>query len=209
MAVNDTYELRVQGTAGGQEHIHTLHMRQSAAAVGSAELITQWTTGCHLAYRNLFGISDPVTTLLAGQAVCGTQPLPAPVEVVPAVGVQNGTRTGDANRSPAFIAGLVAVRTAFAGRSRRGRFFLGGLRDEDYNLDNMSSTWIALAVAYADAVTAAFITAVGANFYLVVHSRTLADIVGTACQDSSTLATSLVVSPFTTTMRSRKKGHGV
>jgi len=208
-AVNDTYELRVIGHILSQQHIHTLHFRQSAAGVGAAELITQYSGAPLTAYRACFSIDDPCVEMLHAQMVCGSVPLEAAVEVNRSpFSAQAGSRVSNVDRSPTFMAGLVSIKTAFSGRSRRGRFFLGGLRDSDFLQNSMDAAWIALAQAYANALKAAFVTAVGANFYQVIHSRTLAAVPGTDCQSSSTLVTDYVVSTVPTTMRSRKLGHG-
>lgn len=209
MAINDTLELTVQGTVASTQHIHSLHFR-SIGVLAADVLITEWMASCATTYRALFVTNDSPCQLLRAEVVCGAEPLPAAVEFVPAAGTQLGTRTASAGeRSPAFVAALVTERTALAGRSRMGRFFIGGLTDGSFDLNDLAASYLTLVNAYIAALLAQFVTPSTPSFRQVVHSRKLAAVPGTQCQDSSAAVTAMIPSTRPTTMRSRKLGHGL
>lgn len=208
MPIYDTVELSVRGLATTQQHIHTLHFRYTDILATEALLIAAWQGAPQTAYRALFATAASPIQLIHAQQVCGTVPLRAAVEVAPLVAATAGTRVNDPEVSPSFCASLVGVKTALAGRTRQGRFFLGGLYDADYTGNLMNAPYITLLTNYVNALMTAFVTPVLPQFQLVVHSRKLAAVPGTQCQDSSTPVTNLLVSNRPTTMRSRKFGHG-
>jgi hypothetical protein len=209
MAINDTTQLAVRGIVAGQDHVHTLHFRHMALPPDSEQaLIDEWQAGCRTAYRAAFITFDsPVITLTARQ-VCGTVPLRAPVEETEAVGNQPGTRTPSGDRLAPWLASVTSERTALAGRSRRGRYYLGGLIEADIVMADLQSAYLTLVQAYATALLTVFGPAgTSANFKLAVHSSKLA-AQGLQCQDSSTLVNGLIVRSPLATMKSRKAGSG-
>lgn len=207
--LNETYLLVVRGNMFGAMHIHTLHFREGASALGEAGLLTAWQGAPMTAYRGCFHNSSTPTLSLKVQKVCGTAPLPAAVEVIPTTPNQLGTRTTVGDGMPTYVACVVSEKTALAGRTRQGRFFLGGLFEADNSYNTLAPAYITIVQAYVDALKAAFVTPAGPDFRLVVHSRELASQPGTQCQDSSTPVTNLVINTSPTTMRSRKAGHGL
>lgn len=210
MAVGDTYEFAAQGVVATTQHIHTLHFRSLNPVGNAAGLITAWSSGALTQYRACFSINDTPTTLLKARAVCGTEPLPAGAEVVPTPSSNTqGTRATGAEKEPAFVACTVRELSDLAGRSRQGRFFLGGLQDADVLMNNLATAYVTIVQAYASQLMTVFgPNGTNGDWRLVVHSRKLAQP-GVDCLESSTPVTSLVVTAGVTTMRSRKVGHGV
>lgn len=210
MAVNDTSTLAVQGTVNGQTHIHDLSFRSLFVGGPEQQIIDDWQAGCRTAYRALFSTDDDPCETYSVRHVCGSLPLRATVEETEVAPNIAGSATKSGNREPSFVAALASTRTAFAGRSRRGRFFIGGLYDGD-----LLNTGQALASGYTtlmEAYAAALLTVFGPSGSssagrLVVYSPTLAAL-GGDCTTSATSITAIAVSPNSTTMRSRKLGHG-
>lgn len=209
MATNDTYLLTVRGTANSTQHIHTLHFRQVDPTIDATNLISSWQGAPMTAYRAMFHNGTTIIESIKAQAICGSEPLPAAAEVVPVPASQLGTRVVATEPMPAFLATQVKMTTALAGRSRQGRFFIGGMWENDNASNALNSAWVALVQAYCNALIAAYITGTPTTWQLVVHSRKLASVVGTACNVSSARATNLIVNLAPTTMRSRKLGHGL
>lgn len=208
MAVNDTYMLSVRGTCGGTMHVHTLHFRETATVTGEAGLLTSWQGAPMTAYRAIFPTSQLPVQLIKAQKICGSVPLPASVEVIPAGGSQAGTRSVAGDIMPSFMAACVTEKTALAGKRYQGRFFLGGMAEADCVGNSLQASLTTVINAYNAALMTAYGGGGGIDFRLVVHSKANASQVGMNCQGSSELVTSLVTIPFPTTMRSRKSGHG-
>jgi hypothetical protein len=201
--------MAVKGTVGGETHVHTLHFRAADALANEQGLIDQWQTSCRTAYRNIFVVGDTPVDTITVQQVCGSTPLRAPVietEIAPNRAGGEGNDTS--NLMPTFVAGVVSVRTAFAGKSRRGRFYIGGLTEAGVT-QNILGSVAGRIQTYLTALETAFRSPNAlSGWSLVVHSRKLAAVPGTQCQDSSTLVTSLLLRNEVGTMRSRKLGHG-
>jgi hypothetical protein len=210
MAVNETFELAVQGTVVGQRHIHTLHFRSLSLEADEANLAADWQTNLRTSFRACFFAADKPVELLKVRKVCGTLPLPSVYELVEAGATQAGTRTAGSVQSPALIAALVKEKGVFAGRKRSGRFFMSGSNIGDINLHDFQPAYIAIIQSYATALAARYISSGSASpWRLVTHSRALAaEQPPLDCEDSSTLVQALIVSTRVTTMRSRKLGHG-
>ena len=191
-------------------HIHTLHFRLGVAATEQG-LIDAWQAGARAQYRAMFQSTDsPCQTYRAAQ-VCGSLPLRAPTEETEVAPNIVGTQGFASDSSPTWLARVVSERTALAGRSRRGRFYIGGLYESQHSGNNLTAGDLALVQAYIDALMAAFVTGVtpGADAYaLVVHSPTLAAVPATNCQDSSTPVTGMIARSRVGSMKSRKPGSG-
>lgn len=209
MAVNSTYSLYVQGFVGYVQHIHTLHFRSNTLDGTAQDLITDWRANAEAAYRACFHNSQQPVQLIRAAEICGTVPLPAPVENAVTGAAANGTRTTTGDGHPSFIACHVAEKGALAGKSRQGRFFLGGLFESDTTYNDLNAPYLAAVQGYIDALMANYVTPAIADWHLVVHSRKLADVPGTACNVSSSRVANLIASVKVTTMRSRKEGHGL
>jgi len=210
MAINDTSQLSVIGNVLGQEHVHTLHFRHLGPGGDESVLIDEWQASAKASYRALFSTVDSPTQRYRGAQVCGTIPLRAPDEETEPAGQILGTRATATDPLSPFMAAVTSVRTASAGRSRRGRFFIGGIYEGDQSGGNLTGTYLALVVAYHTALLAAFgPTGTSGQFRLVVHSRLLAGVPGALCENSSTLVTGMIARSVLGTMKSRKPGSGL
>lgn len=209
MSVNDTVQLTVQGTVAGQTHIHTQHFRYLDPTSTEQGLIDAWQASARTAYRNMFNNTDLPVILLRASQVCGAIPLRAPVEEIEAGANQAGTLSYAGQRAPSWLAVVFSERTAFAGKSRRGRFYIGGLYEAAITGNDVESTAMTVYTAYRDALMNTFGPSGTNNLYrLVVYSRKLASVPGTQCQDSSTVITSMGVNVELGSMKSRKPGSG-
>lgn len=210
MAINDTVQLAVLGTVGGQTHVHTLHFRQmSDPAATDQSLIDAWQTNVRDTYRNLFSTADNPVQRITARQVCGTIPLRAAVEEVEVAPNIAGSQTVSGERMPSWLAAVVSVRTSLSGRRRRGRFFIGGLYEIMQNAGTLDPPQLGAVQAYIDDLIAAFVTpSTGTGGWrLVVHSRTLAQP-GVQCQDSSTLVSGMIARSAIGSMKSRRAGSG-
>jgi len=204
--INDTVMLSVIGDILDQDHVHTLHFR-SLGVQPMDGLITEWVTGCATAYRGLFRLTDRCITVYRVAHICGSVPLDATVDVVPPGGFLAGSRPTGSENMPTYVASLVAEKGVSSGRRRQGRFFIGGMMEEDTLGNAVTAAHLGRLGTYCTALSSSFLTQVAPNWRLVVHSRTTA-LEGGNCQDSSTVVQALIPRVFPTTMRSRKAGHG-
>lgn len=209
MAVNDTSQLAIKGTVGGQDHVHTLHFRAVDALANEQGLIDAWQANARAAYRAIFKNTDTPVDVITAAHVCGAVPLRALAQEVEVAPNRAGSEGNDSSQPlPTFNAAVVSVRTAYSGKSRRGRFYIGGLSEANTD-GNVLGSLQARIQAYVTALMANFSGANAAGGWsLVVHSRKLAAVPGTQCQDSSALVTAMIVRNEVGTMRSRKAGHG-
>lgn len=209
MAQNDTTQLTVKGVAGGENHVHTLHFRATTSASTEQGLINTWQASCRTAYRACFKSPDEPVQIITAQQVCGAVPLRAAVEEVEAAGSRAGTLASGSDWSPQYVAVVTSLRTAFAGKSRRGRSYIGGVLDDNQGAGIITAGYKTLIDAYYATLLSTFVGgAVGDVWLWVVHSRKLAAVPGTQCQDSSSAVTTYIVRDQLGTMRSRKIGHG-
>lgn len=209
MAINDTAQLTVKGTVAGQTHVHTLHFRLMDPVLAEQDLINLWQANCRTEYRTLFvNVDEPCQTYRAAQ-VCGSIPLRAPVEEEEVAPNRVGVNAPSGDRLPSWLAAVSSVKTALAGRSRRGRYFIGGLYEVQAAGNDISTAHQAGVQAYGTKLIATF----GAGgteagkFRLVVHSRTLA-VPGVLCENSSTLVQAITAKLPMGSMKSRKPGSG-
>ncbi len=214
MGANDTYQLAVQGTVGGQMHVHTLHFRDITGGGSAESLVAEWKSAHHTNYRNIFRNDDNPVEKITARQVCGTVPLGAPYEDFPSTG-QNGSRNpgadGLGDKLAPWLAQVFQVRTSYAGRSRRGRFYLGGLSEGVVagavigGIRTGSETY-----TYPETLKTRHVTGGGtvSGWMLVVHSRKLAAVANTQCQNSSTPVAQVMLTTTLSRMMSRKAGSG-
>jgi len=208
-AIGTTWQLSVIGIVAETQHIHTLHFRAKIGTATPQNLVNSWTSGPSVQYKAMFSLDDRPIDNVKAIHVCGTLPLDAGAEETPTGANATGSRVAAAEKEPAFLAAVVREGTALAGRSYRGRFFIGGLQDVDVTRNLLTSTYQALVATYNAAIMALYgPSGTNANWQLVVHSRKLAQP-GVDCLVSSTPVTSLTVNPRVSTQRSRKLGHGL
>lgn len=209
MAVNDTIQLVVRGTVAGQTHLHTLHFRCLDVTPVEQALINDYQANARVAYATCFSTADLPVQLFIARQVCGSVPLRAPVEEAEIPANQAGAQAVAGERLPSWLAACTSLRTAFAGKSRRGRFYLGGLFEAWTVGNDLTAARMAMDQFYLDALMGRYGPSGTSNqFRLVIYSQKLASVPGTACQDSSTVVTSGIVNSAVATMKSRKPGSG-
>lgn len=209
MAINDTSEfvvyasLNVNGAI--QTYIHTLHFRSIATPAGGsveAVLIDRWQAAARTAWLAAHTSSYNMVAIVARQ-VCGSTPLRAPAFESDTSAGSRAAPAGD--QLAHWLSCVVTEYTDLAGRSRRGRFFLSNLFEADVQGNQILSGYTTLVSAYNTALLGAFgPSGTDLDFRLVVHSRKLASVPGTQCQDSSRIVTSLTTRTGLTTQRSRR-----
>jgi hypothetical protein len=180
--------------------------------IGDADqaLIDEWQSACRTAYRAIFpSVVTPIEVLTA-RHICGAIPLRAAVEEVETTANQAGTRVTAGQMLASWLASLTSVRTASAGKSRRGRFFLGGMVEDDVAGATISGSYLTAVNAYAQALLNTFGPAgTSTNWKWVVHSHALSKTgPSVPCQNSSTPVTGFIVRNLMTTMKSRRAGSG-
>lgn len=209
MSINDTILLAVNGTVMGQKHVHTLHFRCMKTDPVEQQLIDRWQATSRTTYRALFDDVDKPIELYRAQQVCGDIPLRAAAEEGEVAPNILGSSAFGGDDGPSWLAAVVSERTAFAGPSRRGRFYIGGLHEQHIAGNDLVSAHITRLTAYCTALLGEFGPAATLpDFRLVVHSHKLASVPGTECENSSTLVTALMVRAAVGSMKSRKPGSG-
>jgi hypothetical protein len=212
MAINDTVRLAVKGQVGGQDHVHTLHFRHLSVDATEQSLIDAWQTSCRGAYRDMFRDDDSPVQLYSVAHVCGTIPLRASTEESEVAGSIVGTDGVAANalgdKMAPWLALVLSLRTASAGKSRRGRSYIGGLSEARVQGDLILSGQIGRADTYKNSLLTTFGPA-GTNLAhkLVIHSRKLSGPL-VQCQNSSTPVVGIVTRSDLKRMTSRKAGNG-
>ncbi len=211
MAVNDTVELAVIGVVGGEQHVHTLHFRFQTLNATDAGLVADFIANPLGTYRNIFYNADTPAERVVARQVCGGVPLRSPAESAPAS--PGGTRALTTERAPGWVSVVNSVRTALAGRSRRGRFYIGGMAEYDVTGNYLSNANGSHAIAiplYSAALIARYelVSGASADYKLVVHSRKLAAVAGSQCQNTSTPVNAILMRQLLGSTRSRRPGSG-
>lgn len=119
--VGDLYEARIVVTQGQQTSINVRHYEVTAKSgngATDAQIASAIDTLIAGAYKALL---DSVA-FYRGVGVRRITPLPIGVEVSTLASSGVGTATGDS--LPGQVSGLITLRTAFGGRSRRGRVYI-------------------------------------------------------------------------------------
>lgn len=209
MPTDDVIEVAFTGTVGGERHVHTLHFRYLSDTPTEATLLAALEVSPLPEYLALFWSSDTPVERMEARQVCGVLPLRAPAERVPASAA--GTITPNGERVPTFLAELVSWRTPFAGRSYRGRSFVGGLSENHINGNQMvtgTGTRYALTTAYADEVLAVYGTEGTNSLYRAVVWSPTRRAAGASCANASPTISGYVHPTLLSTMRSRRPGSG-
>jgi hypothetical protein len=176
MAAGDIMQLVVEGTLLGQRYFNTSHYLQTAEhATPEQDLIDTWEAACETSWL----AAHPPRYTLAAYTVrhqAGPSPMRAPVQEIANLA---GTRTQSSTVDLApWLCCVVSLRTALAGRSRRGRWFISGGSENDVDQEVLLSTagqWRALVGTFVDNWFAAFKEGgTSANWDAVVYSRTIA-----------------------------------
>jgi hypothetical protein len=202
----DVVQLSVIGTVTGQDHVHTLHF-QKIGTTDIAALVASWQTNCLTAYRAMFLTTDTPVRIVRGSHACGTIPLDATVDVIPLVASQAGSRTPSGHPLPSFVATCVSEKGALSGQRRSGRFFIGGMQEDDTNGNLIEGTQVTRVTAYCTTLMTNYVTPLTPDWRLVTYSKTTRDE-GSSCAASAFPVASLIVRTSPATVRRRKMGRG-
>lgn len=220
VAANGIYKLAVIGTVHGQQHVHTLHFRSTAAPTALAaseetyqsDLLAAWQTAARTPWRALhFNFNKPCQQYQV-RKVCGTIPLPAGLDAAETPPNDTGTGVPTAAEWVAsWLCHVVTLRTPFSGRRYRGRNFIGGMQEDQVSGDTISTSRLTLTTTYYEALRTAFITPDDLTKIasLFVFSRKQAAVGGTQCHQAGGDVRSYQVRNNLATMKSRKFGSGI
>jgi hypothetical protein len=224
---NGIYRLTVQGTVSGQMHVHSLHFRSTVAAASllltepeyQQQLIDSWQSTARSLYRNLFHVGANPCEIYRVRKVCGSLPLPAGIdeaEVAPNIA---GSVASLGTPGAPWLASTMTWRTAFSGRSYRGRSYFGGLGSDLYATSTIGTLRVDAMAAYGNALLAAYVTPgdVSTPYRLFIYSPTLANgkpdevppVAPVACQAAGGDVTTFQTRNVLATMKSRKAGSGL
>ena len=229
VAVNGIYRLAVIGTVAGQQHVHTLHFRSTldpdslsaSEEQWQQELIDAWQGAPRTAYRGIFYTVHNPCEQYQVRKVCGSLPLPAGVDEAEAGGSTAGTMPGGSSITAPWLAQNVTWRTGNAGRSYRGRSYIGGLDENDITGAVVAPARVTLLATYCTALKTAFVDPgdLDTPYKLFVFSRVLAEgkpatpdkpaVPPVECQQAGADVRSFQTRTALATMKSRKAGSGV
>lgn len=208
MAINDVFRMTIKGTVAGQDHYLTHHFRDLTGAAAQTAIITVWQATCRTALRGCFTTADTPLLSYEVRQVCGTLPLQAPGAATEPGATQAGTISPPGERLASWLARVISWRTAYAGRSYRGRSFFGGLYEDWCNGNNVNGAQMTQTDAYVTAMLGAFgPSGSSADWRLVVWSERLRDL-GNSCLLSSAGIDAGLSQQAIASMKSRKVGHG-
>jgi len=171
MAAGDTYELAIQGVCNGQTIVNVHHFRAEGAGDLSTSIASDWDTNLKSTFLALLPPTYSITLLKCRQI---NPPGPVGADVTPTGTVTGGVGTvaGGLN-----VAQVIKWTTAFVGRSRRGRSFIGPMAIERVSGGNVITAQQTNALAYVTAMLARYGS--GGTFAstarMVIWSRTIAD----------------------------------
>lgn len=150
MAAGDTYELAIKGLVQGQQIVTTHYFRAEAAGDLTALIATDWVTDCKALYRTMQPTDYTMTELFCRQI---NPPGPAGADL--ALVAPNGGNA--ANASGALnAAAVITWTTAYVGRSRRGRSFIGPLQQGGALLGSLAAVEVTNKTNYAAQMLASF-----------------------------------------------------
>ncbi|RPJ19620.1 MAG: hypothetical protein EHM35_20435 [Planctomycetaceae bacterium] len=204
MATNDTVQLAIKGLVQNNLVVVTHHYRLTDQVMDEDDVIGWWRATCQAPYLAILSSTYQLTGLTCRQ-VCGSLPLRQPAEYsYPTAYPVGGVGTAALPNQTALI---FSLKTGFAGRRFRGRFYLGGLA---YGSLQSTGLWQSATITASNTYgTAARNLNAGVQAVpMVVHSPTNAAVPGTQCQDCSTLVTSIIVRDIPGTQRRRRIGVG-
>lgn len=207
-AQGEVWQLRIEGRQEGQQVINVMHFRAETA---SDDVQTRLFTAILTCF---------ITTLLPKlssqykfERLIGKRVSP---DVGPDVIMLDETSVlaqGNAAALPSYASAVLSIRTTRAGRSGRGRMFIGGIPElatTNSAFDPASEFWLALI---------AFVACVGTKFLVPdvaqpnqwsfgVMSRKLGGVKPPFAANGYAPYTSIEPKSLVATTRSRKVGHG-
>lgn len=209
-AINDLWQLTVEGEIEGQFTANVWHFKTTAA---SADV----DLGLVLVFLNCF-ITNLLPVLTSKYTLNGVRWK----KVAPVLGNEffhpappASVGGGDDNAEPSFVSALFSIRTSLGGRSHRGRKYIAGIPEDQTDGSRIfaepDALWAAL-LAFAACVIGAFVnvdlTPATSGFQLGVYSRKLGGAAFPFGAAGFTPAVSMTPDRQLATTRSRKVGRG-
>lgn len=170
MAAGDTYELAIKATCNSQSIVNLHHFRAEAAGSLASSIASDWNTNLKAAWLAL--LPPPYTlALLSCRQI--NPPGPVAVDFTP-----TGTLTGGVGTVAGglTVAQVIKWTSAYIGRSRRGRTYVGPMAIERVSGGNCIAGQVTNGLAYVTAMLAQYGSGGGfaATARLVIWSRTIA-----------------------------------
>lgn len=207
-AQGEVWQLRFEGRQEGQQVINVLHFRAETA---SDDVQTRLFTAILTCFVTT--LLPKLSTQYKFERLIGKRVTPdvGPDMVIAADETMNAE--GNAAALPSYASAVLSIRTTRAGRSGRGRMFIGGIPEIstiNSSFDPGSEFWIALV---------AFVTCIGTKFLVPdvaqpnqwsfgVMSRKLGGAKPPFAANGYAPYTSIEPKAIVATTRSRKIGHG-
>lgn len=171
MAAGDTYELAIKAVCNSQSIVNVHHFRAEGAGDLSTSIASDWNTNLKTTWLALLPPTYALALLTCRQI---NPPGPVGVDFVPTGTLTGGVGTvaGGLN-----VAQVIKWTTAFIGRSRRGRTYVGPMAIERVSGGNVIAAQQTNALAYVTAMLARYGSggAFAATARMVIWSRTIAD----------------------------------
>ena len=210
MAAGDTYELTLKGVCQGQLIVNTHYLRASAAGDQSEHMADTWNTSLGSLWAAMHTTDYALQTISSRQI---NPPGPVAYERAPTVSAgSNGAGSGTLT-----AASVIKCTTAFIGRSRRGRNFIGPLPGSYVVAGSLAAAHVTACNAYYNALLGLWGASGSdsANARWVVWSRHIA---ATISQDpppdmglpssASAYVVAFHVDPIARVLRRRELGVG-
>jgi len=168
VALGDVFEFAVRGRWADQRIINVFHYRAIASAGSEhTDLVTAWEASVKTPYLNVmsteytledYAIRKPNDPEFAQAIISASSPVA-------------GARTGTVGVPGG--AAVITWTTGLAGRSRRGRTYIGPLSETDTNQGTFTAGFTSVLTTFANAARATLIVDDIDRFQRVVWSRTL------------------------------------
>lgn len=213
-AVGEVYQVRIEGREDGQDVFNVLHFVSEAAQSDVETTLLLVVLGCFI--QNILPVLSANYSFVR---ILGKRVSPTVGPDLIVLDPANTTSNQTSDPSPNFCAGLISIRTIRAGRSGRGRIFIGAIPEGDTNGNMLVQTgqyWQALVAFCACIVTNfhAHDVPQPGNWNFGVMSRKLGGAkppfasAGFAGISNNPNPGALVPVQLIATMRSRKVGKG-
>lgn len=209
-AVNDLFEVRLQGRIEGQETDNVMHFKCVGASTDVELHLIQVLLTCFI--ENLLPVLTSGWTL---ERVVWKKV--GPVLGVEQISIPTGGPAaggGSAAALPSYCSAVISKRTLTGGKSHRGRMYIAGIPEDQTTgsaLNTEGDLWLGL-LAFATCVLTNFVhpdPAGGSNLFdLIVYSRLLGGSAFPYGLTGSTDVREFVPVQQLGTTRSRKVGRG-
>lgn len=147
MATGDVWRLAFEGTIQGAQYVNVWHVRFKTEAADIGDAITYIDTNFYQLYKTIVHTTWAVS-------ICKARQLAVPSLLFD----QAVSAAGESAANPAMppqCSMVVTLRTGIAGRSRRGRLYLGGQKTDAFLNGAYTSSTVNAVQTYVDDLVAA------------------------------------------------------